>query len=63
VTDAEIADVVGNLALNILTRYYNILPDTDNEFPLVTPLAHGSAHLMMRWRQWWRNRETDHGSR
>ncbi|WP_433296305.1 carboxymuconolactone decarboxylase family protein [Pseudonocardia sp. CA-142604] len=40
VTDAEIAEVVGNLALNILTNYFNILADTDNEFPLVTPLAH-----------------------
>ncbi|MEV6056277.1 carboxymuconolactone decarboxylase family protein [Streptomyces sp. NPDC052107] len=37
VTDAEIAEVVGNLALNILTNYFNIVADTDNEFPLVTP--------------------------
>jgi uncharacterized peroxidase-related enzyme len=41
VTDAEIAEVVGNLALNILTNYFNILADTDNEFPVVT--AHARA--------------------
>ncbi|WP_438306587.1 hypothetical protein ACSHXN_43945 (plasmid) [Streptomyces sp. HUAS TT11] len=37
VTDAE---VVGNLALNILTNYFNIVADTDNEFPLVAPHQH-----------------------
>ncbi|MFJ9761936.1 carboxymuconolactone decarboxylase family protein [Streptomyces sp. NPDC101149] len=40
VTDAEIAEVIGNLALNILTNYFNIVADTDNEFPLVTPHQH-----------------------
>ncbi|MGW0628639.1 carboxymuconolactone decarboxylase family protein [Streptomyces sp. NPDC002758] len=40
VTDAEIAEAVGNLALNILTNYFNIVADTDNEFPLVTPHQH-----------------------
>jgi len=37
VTDAEIAEVIGNLALNILTNYFNITADTDSEFPPVTP--------------------------
>lgn len=37
VTDAEIAEVIGNLALNVLTNYFNIAADTENEFPLVTP--------------------------
>jgi hypothetical protein len=41
VTDAEIAEVVGNLALNILTNYFNVLADTDNEWPVVTPHTHG----------------------
>ncbi|GHK05991.1 hypothetical protein ACWEWI_38875 [Streptomyces sp. NPDC003753] len=41
VTDAEIAEGVGNLALNILTNYFNVLADTDNEWPVVTPHAHG----------------------
>lgn len=37
VTDTEIAEVVGNLALNILTNYFNIVAETDNEFPVITP--------------------------
>jgi len=41
VTYAEIAEVVGNLALNVLTNYFNLVAETDNEFPLVTP--HQSA--------------------
>ncbi|MFJ8364424.1 carboxymuconolactone decarboxylase family protein [Streptomyces sp. NPDC093984] len=34
--NAEIAVVVGNLALNILTNYFNVLADTDIEWPVVT---------------------------
>jgi uncharacterized peroxidase-related enzyme len=37
ITDTEIAEVVGNLALNILTNYFNILADPDIEFAVVTP--------------------------
>ncbi|MGW5466052.1 hypothetical protein [Streptomyces sp. NPDC003996] len=37
VTDAEIAEAAGNLALNILTNYFNVLVDTDTEWPVVTP--------------------------
>ena len=37
VTDAEIAEVVGNIALNVLTNYLNNLAHTDVEYPLVTP--------------------------
>jgi uncharacterized peroxidase-related enzyme len=40
VTDTEIAEVIGNLALNILTNYFNIVADTDNEFSPVTPHEH-----------------------
>jgi uncharacterized peroxidase-related enzyme len=40
ITDAEVAEVVGNLAVNILTNYFNILADTDNDFPVVTPHQH-----------------------
>ncbi|TDD51580.1 carboxymuconolactone decarboxylase family protein [Nonomuraea terrae] len=41
VTDAEIAEVVGNLALNILTNYFNILADVDNDWPVaVVPNEH-----------------------
>ncbi|MGW1917693.1 hypothetical protein ACWCQS_45375 [Streptomyces sp. NPDC002076] len=39
VTDAEIAEIAGNLALNILTHYFNVLADTDIEWPVVTPLT------------------------
>jgi uncharacterized peroxidase-related enzyme len=40
VTDAEIAEVIGNLALNVLTNYFNMIADTDIEFPLVVPHEH-----------------------
>jgi uncharacterized peroxidase-related enzyme len=40
VTDAEVAEVIGNLALNVLTNYFNIIADPDNEYPLVTPHDH-----------------------
>ena len=39
-TDAEIAEVIGNLALNILTNYFNLAVGPDNEFPPVTPHEH-----------------------
>ncbi|MFJ5534046.1 hypothetical protein [Streptomyces sp. NPDC093261] len=40
VTDTEIAEVAGNLALNILTNCFNVLADTDAERPVVTPHTH-----------------------
>ncbi|MBW8706495.1 hypothetical protein MBT84_43425 [Streptomyces sp. MBT84] len=40
VTDAEMAEVVGNLALNILTNYFNLVAGTESEFPVVTPHQH-----------------------
>jgi uncharacterized peroxidase-related enzyme len=40
VTDAEIAEVIGNLTLNILTNYFNLVADPDNDFPPVTPHEH-----------------------
>ena len=40
VTDAEIAEVVGNVALNILTNYFNLLADPDIDFAVVTPHDH-----------------------
>ncbi|MEU1529627.1 carboxymuconolactone decarboxylase family protein [Streptomyces fagopyri] len=40
VTDGEIIEIVGNLALNILTNYLNNVADTDNEWPLVEPRTH-----------------------
>ncbi|WP_433446441.1 hypothetical protein ACQPXS_02405 [Streptomyces sp. CA-142005] len=41
VTDSEIAEVAGNPALNILTNYFDVLADTDNDWPVVTPHTHG----------------------
>jgi uncharacterized peroxidase-related enzyme len=38
-TDAEIGEVVGHLALNVLTNYFNILAKVDNDWPVVTPRA------------------------
>jgi len=39
-TDGEIAEVIGNLALNILTNYFNIVAGTETEFTPVTPHEH-----------------------
>ncbi|MGP4013785.1 carboxymuconolactone decarboxylase family protein [Streptomyces sp. 4N124] len=36
-TDDEIGEVVGHLALNVLTNYFNILAEVDNDWPVVTP--------------------------
>jgi uncharacterized peroxidase-related enzyme len=36
VTDAEIGDIVANLALNVLTNYFNVLAHVDNDWPVVT---------------------------
>lgn len=41
-TDAEIGEVVGHLALNVLTNYFNILADVENDWPAVTPRAHAA---------------------
>jgi uncharacterized peroxidase-related enzyme len=35
VTDQEIGEVVANLALNILTNYFNVLAGVDNDWPVV----------------------------
>lgn len=36
VTDEEIAEIIANLALNVLTNYFNIFTDTPSEYELVT---------------------------
>lgn len=41
VTDAEIGEVVGHVALNVLTNYFNVLAGVENDWPVV-PL-HGRA--------------------
>lgn len=44
VTDEEIGEVVANLALNVLTNYFNLLADVDNDWPVVSlaPIAAAS---------------------
>ena len=42
VTDAEVAEVVGHVALNVLTNYFNILADVDNDWPVVQPHVHAA---------------------
>ena len=36
VTDEEIGELVANLALNILTNYFNVLAGVDNDWPVVS---------------------------
>lgn len=36
-TDAEVAEIVANVALNIFTNYFNLAADTTNDFPVVKP--------------------------
>jgi uncharacterized peroxidase-related enzyme len=36
VTEGEIGEIVGHVALNILTNYFNNTAKTDNDFPAVT---------------------------
>ncbi|MEV0069620.1 carboxymuconolactone decarboxylase family protein [Amycolatopsis sp. NPDC050768] len=35
VTDSEIAEIVGQVALNVLTNYFNVLSDVDIDWPVV----------------------------
>jgi uncharacterized peroxidase-related enzyme len=42
VTDAEIGELVGHLALNILTNYFNVLADVENDWPVIS-VAHSAA--------------------
>jgi hypothetical protein len=34
VTDAEIAEIVGHVALNVLTNYFNVLADVEIDWPV-----------------------------
>ena len=38
-SDGEIAEVVGNVAVNIFTNYFNHTADTEVDFPLAKPLS------------------------
>ena len=39
-TDEEIGELVANLALNILTNYFNVLAHVDNDWPVVALKTH-----------------------
>jgi alkylhydroperoxidase family enzyme len=39
VSDVEICEVVGHVAANILTNYFNIVADVENEYPVVEPIT------------------------
>jgi alkylhydroperoxidase family enzyme len=38
-TDGEIGEIVGHVALNVLTNYFNNTADTEIDFPVAKPLA------------------------
>lgn len=40
VTNAEIGEVVGHIALNVLTNYFNILAKVENDWPAITPRSY-----------------------
>lgn len=42
-TDAELGDIVGHVAVNVLTNYFNKAFDVDVDFPVVEPHDHPSA--------------------
>ena len=42
-TDAELGDVVGHVAVNVLTNYFNRAFDVEVDFPLVEPHQHVAA--------------------
>ena len=42
-SDAELGDVVGHVALNVLTNYFNRTFDVDIDFPVVEPHEHVAA--------------------
>jgi uncharacterized peroxidase-related enzyme len=42
-TDVQLADIVGHVAVNVLTNYFNRAFDVEVDFPVVTPHAHRTA--------------------
>jgi hypothetical protein len=43
--DAEIGEVVGHVAINVFTNYFNQLADTEIDFPKVEPATVGAPQL------------------
>jgi len=42
-TDAELAEIVGHVALNVLTNFFNHTFEVDIDFPVVTPSLRAAA--------------------
>jgi uncharacterized peroxidase-related enzyme len=42
ITDAEVGEIVGHIAVNVLTNYFNVLTQVENDWPVVTPRAHAA---------------------
>ena len=42
ITDAEVGEIVGHIAVNVLTNYFNVLTRVENDWPVVTPRAHAA---------------------
>jgi uncharacterized peroxidase-related enzyme len=42
-TDVELSDIVGHVALNVLTNYFNKAFDVEVDFPVVEPHPHAAA--------------------
>ena len=42
-SDAELGDAVGHVALNVLTNYFNKAFDVEVDFPVVAPHRHAAA--------------------
>ena len=42
-TDAELSDIVGHVALNVLTNYFNKAFDVEVDFPVVEPQQYAAA--------------------
>jgi hypothetical protein len=43
VTNEEVAELVGNVAVNVFTNYFNSLAGTEIDFPPAKPLTEGLA--------------------
>ena len=42
VSDQEIAETVGHVAVNVLTNLFNKLAGVENDWPVVTPYPHAA---------------------
>ncbi|WP_431966345.1 carboxymuconolactone decarboxylase family protein [Nocardia sp. bgisy134] len=50
VTDAELAEAVGHIALNVLSNYFNHVAKPELDFPAATPTAPEGTTMTTTWR-------------